>query len=261
MRVATWNINSVRARKERLLTWLSEHQPDVLCLQETKVVDGEFPFADLSRVGYQAIAFGQKTYNGVALVARSGFSSVVRGLDDDCDDPQCRLLSAQVGGVRVITAYVPNGQTLESDKYTYKLAWLERLRRYLVRTAQPHEPLVICGDFNVAPRASDAAHPEAWEDSVLFHASSREALAKVVSWGLVDVVAQKHPDGGVYSWWDYRMLAFPRNDGLRIDLILATAPLAAQCQSAWVDREARKGKQPSDHAPVLAEFAMPTLPA
>lgn len=255
MKLATWNINSIRARKERLLAWIRERGPDVLCLQETKVVDAEFPFAELSALGYRAAAHGQKTYNGVAIASRDELTEVRCGLADGVDDAQCRLVSARTAGLRVVSAYVPNGGELGSDKYAYKLAWLARLRSYLERTARPDEPLVVCGDFNVAPRDSDVAYPEAWRETVLFHPSARAALEPLWQWGLRDLVAEKYPQGGVYSWWDYRQLAFPRGDGLRIDLVLATAPAASRCERAWIDREARKGKQPSDHAPVVVELA------
>ena len=257
MIIATWNINSLRARKDRLLTWLADKRPDVVCLQETKIVDGEFPTAALLELGYQSVCVGQRTYNGVAVLSRTAIACVQRGLGDGIEDPQARFVDARVAGVRVICVYVPNGATLDSDKYVYKLAWLGRLRAYLAAKASPEEPLVICGDFNVAPSAKDVAHPEDWAESVLFHTSARAALAELCTWGLVDVLADKHPEGGVYSWWDYRMLGFPRNNGLRLDLILATRPLAGRCRAAWVDREARKGKQPSDHAPVLVDLDLP----
>ena len=254
MQLATWNINSIRARKDRLLAWVDQRKPDVLCLQETKVVDAEFPAAELEARGYTSVAHGQKTYNGVALVSRTPLEDVRRGFEDGGDDSQCRLITARTAGVRVASVYVPNGGELGSDKYAFKLAWLARLAGWLARTARPDEPLVLAGDFNVAPRESDVAYPDAWRETVLFHESVRAALGPVLAWGLRDVLAEKIPEGGVYSWWDYRQLAFPRGDGLRIDLVLATAPVAARCERAWVDREARKGKQPSDHAPVLVEL-------
>jgi exodeoxyribonuclease-3 len=254
VKLACWNINSIRARKERLLGWLDTAKPDVLCLQETKVVDAEFPAAELLERGYQSVAHGQKTYNGVAIVSRQPLVDPRRGFDDGADDSQCRLLVAETFGVRVASVYVPNGGELGSDKHEYKLAWLARLRGWLERTARPDQPLILCGDFNVAPRESDVAYPEQWHETVLFHPSVREALQPTLAWGLRDLFAEKVPAGGVYSWWDYRQLAFPRGDGLRIDLVLGTAPVAARCEKAWVDREARKGKQPSDHAPVLVEL-------
>jgi exodeoxyribonuclease III len=257
VKIVTWNINSIRARKERFLGWLADKQPDVLCLQETKLVDQEFPTAEIEKLGYSCAAFGQKTYNGVAIISKQPLADVQRGMDDGSDDTQARLISARLGATRVVSCYIPNGAEVGSDKYTYKLAWLGRLRKYLERTARPDEMLVLAGDFNVAPRTLDVAYPEQWEPTVLFHPTVRAALAEVTSWGLVDVFADKFPQGGVYSWWDYRQLSFPRGDGLRIDLLLATKPLAERCSKAYVDREARKGKQPSDHAPVVAEFDLP----
>ena len=254
MKLACWNINSIRARKERLLAWLDAARPDVLCLQETKVVDAEFPAAELAERGYQSVAHGQKTYNGVAIISRQPLTGTRTGFGDGGDDSQCRLVVADTLGLRVASVYVPNGGELGSDKYQYKLAWLGRLQAWLERTARPDQPLVLCGDFNVAPRESDVAYPEQWQESVLYHPSVREALQPVLAWGLRDLLAEKVPQGGVYSWWDYRQLAFPRGDGLRIDLLLGTASVAERCERAWVDREARKGKQPSDHAPVLVEL-------
>jgi exodeoxyribonuclease III len=255
MKLATWNVNSIRARKERLIEWLRAKEPDVVCLQETKLLDKEFPKAELEALGYHCAILGQKTYNGVAVLARTELTDVRPGLEDDVDDPQARLISVRVSGVRVVSCYVPNGGEVGSDKYVYKTAWLKRLRSYLDRTCQPSEPLIVAGDFNVAPRTVDVAYPEQWEPTVLFHPDMRAALAEVTAFGLIDVLAEKQPQGGVYSWWDYRQLSFPRGDGLRIDLILATAPMATACSNTYVDRESRKGKQPSDHAPVLAEFA------
>ncbi len=253
VKLATWNVNSVRARLERLLGWLAKHRPDVLCLQEIKCTDDAFPAEALAAAGYHAAVFGQKTYNGVAILAKEEPRSVRRGLTDD--DADARLISADVVGVRILSAYVPNGREVGSESYAYKLDWLARLREYLERHGSPSQPLVLCGDLNVAIDDKDVAHPEAWADTVLCHPAAREALAHVRDWGLVDVVRKHHPDGGVYSWWDYRQLAFPRNDGLRLDHVYATAPLAGRSTVASVDRDERKGAKPSDHAPVIADFA------
>jgi exodeoxyribonuclease-3 len=255
MRVASWNVNSVRARLERLLRWLAAHQPDVLCLQELKVLEVGFPFDALRAAGYHAAVFGQKTYNGVAILSRQEPHDVERGLGDDVEDPQARLIAARVGGLRVVCAYVPNGGEVGGERWPYKLEWLKRLRAFLERTSRPGEPVVVCGDFNVAPEARDVCDPANWEPTVLFHPEARAALARVTGWGLADTFRLHHPEAGIYSWWDYRMLAFPKNRGLRIDLILANQPLAERCRAASIDRQERKGKQPSDHAPVLAEFA------
>ncbi|MBN1347448.1 MAG: exodeoxyribonuclease III [Phycisphaerae bacterium] len=254
MKIATWNLNSIRARLERLLAWLRQHDPDVLCLQELKVADQAFPHETIREAGYHAAVFGQKTYNGVAILSRTEPQDVERGIDDGVNDPQARFLSARVGDVRVVSIYVPNGQEVGSDKYAYKLDWLRRFRAYLDRRFSPSDALIVCGDTNVAVDEKDAANPDQWADSVLCHADARAALRDVLDWGLVDVLRRHHPEGGLYSWWDYRMLAFPKNNGLRIDHILATPPLANRCTSAEIDRDERKGAKPSDHAPTIAEF-------
>jgi exodeoxyribonuclease-3 len=254
MKIATWNVNSIRAREERLLRWLEKEQPDALCLQELKVRDEDFPHDEIERAGYHAAVHGQRTYNGVAILSRTEPTNVVRGMADDVDDPQARLIEAEIEGVRLISAYVPNGKEVGTDKYQYKLDWLTRLSGHLQHNASPSERLVLCGDLNVAPDDKDAANPEKWHDSVLCHEGSRGALERIREWGFVDVVRKHHPDGGVYSWWDYRMLAFPKGDGLRIDHILATEPMADRCVKAFIDRDERKGKKPPDHAPVIAVF-------
>jgi len=254
MKIATWNVNSIRARHERLLAWLGKHAPDVLCLQELKVTDDAFPCDAIQQAGYHAVVHGQKTYNGVAILSRAEPADVERGMDDDVDDPQARLVSAVIGGVRVISAYVPNGQAVGSDKYAYKLDWLRRLRDRLDKRFSPSDALVLCGDLNVAPDDDDVAHPDAWADSVLCHPDVRDALAVICDWGLTDVFREHHPEGGLYSWWDYRRLGFPKNDGLRLDHILATEAMATRCAAAEIDRDERKGSKPSDHAPVIAVF-------
>jgi len=253
--IATWNVNSVRARKERVLTWLSAQQPDALCLQETKVTDDAFPSAEFEALGYHLVVSGQRTYNGVAILSRTPLAEVVRKFDDGEEEPEARFLSARISGVRVICVYVPNGQVVGSDKFNYKLAWLSRLRRYLDRHCDPAEPLALCGDLNVAPEPRDVHDPTAWQDTVLFHPDARAALQGLCAWGLVDAFRLHHSEAGLYSWWDYRQLAFPKNHGLRIDHILVTKSLAARCVSALIDRETRKGQGASDHAPVVASFS------
>ena len=255
MKIATWNVNSIRARLERLLAWLDRHSPDVVCLQELKVADGDFPVEALAAAGYAAALHGQRTYNGVAILSKLPVSDVSKGFGDEALDAQARLVDARVGDLRVISAYFPNGGEVGSEKWAYKLAWMERLREYLAARAHPSEPLLLCGDVNVAPEDRDVANPDAWRDSVLCHPDARKALQRILDWGLVDTFRLHHADGGFYSWWDYRQLGFPRNDGLRIDHVLATESLAKRCTAAVIDRDARKGKQPSDHAPVLAEFS------
>lgn len=253
MKVATWNVNSARARKDRLLRWLEKNRPDVLCLQEIKGSDADFPLAETTALGYFAALHGQKTYNGVAILALEEPQDVERGFGDDGDDAHARFIAATVRGVRVASVYVPNGRMVGSDKWDFKLAWLKRLRAWLERRSRS-EPLALCGDFNVAPEERDVKNPAFWEKTVLFHPEARRALREVTDWGLVDVFRRHHEEPGLYSWWDYRMLGFPKNDGLRIDLILATPALAERSVAAAIDREERKGKLPSDHAPVIAGF-------
>jgi exodeoxyribonuclease-3 len=254
MKIATWNVNSIRARIERVTAWLTAAQPDVLCMQELKVEEEKFPLTELQALGYQVAYSCQRTYNGVAILARSPLVDVRIGLDDGVEDAQARLISATVDDVRIISAYVPNGQTVGSDKYEYKLQWMARLERHLETHYQRAQALLLCGDFNVAPEARDVYDPVAWANETLFHIDARVALEKVRRWGLVDLFRLHHQEPGVYSWWDYRMLGFPKNRGLRIDHIFASESLARRNENCWIDREARKGKDPSDHAPVIATF-------
>ncbi|MBI3894257.1 MAG: exodeoxyribonuclease III [Candidatus Wallbacteria bacterium] len=254
MKVASWNVNSVRTRLERLLAFLDRHQPDVVCLQELKVETGKFPYEPLRAAGYHAVVNGQKTYNGVALLSRGEPQDRLLGLDDGVEDPQARLVAATFGGVRVISAYVPNGSEVGSEKWEYKLAWYGRLRRYLDSRLDAGQPVALCGDFNVAPEERDVHDPALWAPTVLFCPEARGCLATVADWGLADTFRLHDQEGGKFSWWDYRMGAFHRNWGVRIDFILASRPLAERCSGAWIDRDERKGTQPSDHAPVLATF-------
>jgi exodeoxyribonuclease-3 len=254
MRVASWNINSVRARTDRLVTWLKESSPDVLCLQELKCTDDQFPRLEIEAAGYRAETFGQKTYNGVAVLSKEPATDVLKGLTDGVEDPQSRLVAATVKGVRIISVYAPNGQAVGSPAYQYKLEWFSRLRKYLDSREKPEGRLVICGDWNVAPEPKDVHDPAAWEGQTLYSQPEREALERVRGFGLIDTFRKHHPDDVRFSWWDYQQLAFPKNHGLRIDHLYATAPLAEKCTAADIDRQARKGKLPSDHAPVWAEF-------
>ncbi len=254
MKLATWNVNSVRAREERLIRWLAAARPDVVCLQELKVTDDSFPTEAVRQAGYVACVHGQKTYNGVAMLSRVEPAGVERGFGDGAADAAARLISARVGGVQVVSAYVPNGGEVGSEKWEYKLDWLRRLRLWLDRRFPPRDLVAVCGDFNVAPEARDVCDPAGWEATVLFHPEGRAALAHVCAFGLVDAFRLHHPEPGCYSWWDYRQLAFPRNQGLRIDLVLLSRPLAERCRAASIERNERKGKQPSDHVPVVVEL-------
>ena len=252
MKLVTWNVNSVRSRLDRLVAFLARHEPDIVCLQELKGLEEVFPFEPVEAAGYHSAVFGQKTYNGVAILSRSEPADVAKGFGDT-DEP-ARLIAATIDGVRVVNVYVPNGQTVESDQWPVKLAWLKRLREWLDETANSSQRVVLCGDFNIARDDADVANPDRWADSVLCHADVRAAFASLCDWPMVDVFRRHHPDGGVYSWWDYRRMGFVKNDGIRLDHILATPPLAAVCSDAQVDRDQRKGDKPSDHAPVIATF-------
>lgn len=254
MKIASWNVNSVRARLERLVGWLEGAAPDVLCLQETKVVDGDFPLEAVREAGYEAVTFGQKTYNGVAILSREPARVLARGFGDGEDDLGARFLLAEVAGVRVGSVYVPNGREVGTEHFIAKLAWLGRLRAFLEREVPVDAPLALCGDWNVTPDDRDVWDPEGLRDSIHCHPEERAALANLCAWGLEDTLRLHDEAAGRYSWWDYRQLGFQKNRGLRIDLVLASAPLAARCTAAGIDREARKGKGASDHTPVWAEL-------
>lgn len=251
--IATWNVNSLKVRLPQVLDWLEHRQPDILAVQETKLTDTAFPAAELSAAGYQSAYAGQKTYNGVALLSRRPLTDVVRDLPG-LDDPQRRVLGATVDGVRVLNLYVPNGQAVGSDKYAYKLAWLDGLADYLRAQLAAHPRLVVLGDFNIAPEDRDVHDPRVWAGQVLCSEPERAALGHLLDLGLADTfrLFEQPPDS--FSWWDYRAAAFRRNRGLRIDLILASPELAAVCRHCAIDKETRALERPSDHAPVLAGF-------
>jgi exodeoxyribonuclease-3 len=250
VKLATWNINSIRMRIDRLTAWLASEQPDVLCLQETKVEDAAFPLAALEKAGYHTAIFGQKSYNGVAIASREPIANVVRGLGDNVADEEARLIAGTTFGLRVVCVYVPNGGELTSEKFPYKLGWYRRLRAFVEREAQ--RDLVVAGDYNVTADDRDVCDPVKWAGHIHCSEPERAALADLVGVPLVDVFRKLHPDGGVYSWWDYRGVAFFKNQGLRIDHILATPSVAERVTACTIDRNARKGQDASDHAPVIA---------
>jgi exodeoxyribonuclease-3 len=255
MKIVTWNVNSIRARQERLLSYLQAKSPDVLCLQELKCLEDKFPALELKALGYEAAVFGQKTYNGVAILAKDPITDVVRGIPDDEEDPQSRVIGGTVRGVRIFSVYAPNGQAVDSPAYQYKLTWYGRLRRYLDAHFKPSDKVVVTGDFNVAPEPIDVHDPVLWEGQTLFSLPERAALTELMGFGLKDLFRQHHPNEEKrFSWWDYRMLGFQKNKGLRIDHVLASAPLAEVCRASDIDREERKGTGASDHAPVWADF-------
>ncbi len=253
MRLATWNVNSLRVRLEHLQQWLATNPVDVLALQELKLPDEAFPTEAFAALGLHAAHSGQRTYNGVAILAREPLAGVVTGIPG-YDDPERRLIAATVGGVRIVNVYAPNGQTVGSGKYAYKLDWLGRLTAFLEEEIARHPRLVVLGDFNIAPEDRDVHDPARWAGSVLVSEPERRALAAITALGLVDLFRSFDQPPGSWSWWDYRMGAFRRNHGLRIDLILATPALAAQCRSCHIERTPRTWERPSDHAPVVAEF-------
>lgn len=257
--IATWNVNSLRIRHERLLAWLDAHKPDVLCLQELKMQEQDYPSLEFQNVGYHSVVLGQKTYNGVAILWRKEHgpaAAVQTGMSDGDPDNEARLIAATLPGlgVRVMSVYVPNGQSIDSDKYVYKLRFLERLHAYLSRSEKADAPLLICGDYNIAPADLDCYDPPGWVDTVICHVKVREAWAKLLGYGLHDTLRLMQPDTKVYTYWDYRQLAFPKNQGLRIDHVLCTTPLKERCIEAVADRNARKGEKPSDHVPLIVKF-------
>lgn len=254
MRLATWNVNSLKVRLSQVLDWMAEHRPDVLCLQETKLEDKAFPRQELESAGYHNLFSGQKTYNGVAVLTRSPAQLVADGIPG-FDDDQKRFLAADVDGVRVVCAYFPNGQALDSDKYQYKLRWIGALNSWLKTELDGTAPLALLGDYNIAPEDRDVHDPKAWEGQVLCSPPEREAFRALVDLGLTDAFRRFEQPEKSFSWWDYRMLGFRRNAGLRIDHILLAAPLAQRCTACRIDRAPRKLERPSDHAPVLCDLA------
>ena len=254
MKIATWNVNSLRVRLPHLLEWLAAHAPDAMCLQETKCEDASFPAAELAAAGYCSIHNGQRAYNGVAILARDAPGEVCRGIPEFTDD-QSRVIAADVGGVRVVCVYVPNGQSVGSDKYAYKLRWLEALALWLEAELAAGAPLAVLGDFNVAPEERDVHDPQAWEGHVLFSEPERAALRRIVAAGFVDAFRLFEQPEKSFSWWDYRMGAFRRNMGLRIDHALLAPELARRCRACAIDVAPRRLERPSDHAPVFCELA------
>lgn len=253
MKIATWNVNSMKVRLPQVLEWLGAHSPDVLVLQEIKQISEAFPAAELAEAGYQSVANGQKTYNGVAVVSRNAANDPLMDIPG-FEDPQRRVLTTTVDGVRVVNLYVPNGQAVGSEKYDYKLAWLEALRSYLHGELSQHDRLVVLGDFNIAPRDEDVYDAEKWGDAILCSPAERQALRSLLDLGLTDVFRNFEQPEKTFSWWDYRAAGFRRNAGLRIDLILASEAMSRACTASYVDKEPRAWERPSDHAPVVAEF-------
>jgi exodeoxyribonuclease-3 len=251
MKLATWNVNSLKVRLPHVLQWLADNPVDVLCIQETKLTDDKFPVAEIEAAGYHAAFTGQKTYNGVAILSKHPISEVVKN-NPLFEDEQQRIIAATINDVRVVCAYVPNGQTVDSDKYHYKLKWLLSFRDWLKKELEIHPNLAVLGDYNIAPEDRDVHDPVLWQGQVLVSDLEREALQRLVDLGLKDAFRLFDQAEKSFSWWDYRQMAFRRNMGLRIDHILLSAPLAARCRECVIDKLPRKWEQPSDHTPVVA---------
>jgi len=257
MLIATWNVNSLRARLQHLTDWLAANPVDVIALQETKVCDEDFPHAEVAALGYRCVASGQKSYNGVAILSKLPIEQVVPGIPGYADE-QKRVLAATIGGVRIIDVYVPNGQAPDSPKYAYKLLWLRTLRAYLRDEMGQHDKLLVLGDYNIAPEDRDVHDPATWEGKVHTTDAERAELRALQQLGLTDLFRKFEQPERSFSWWDYRMFAFRRDLGLRIDLLLASAPLAAMCDGCHIDRTPRAWERASDHAPVVGKFAIPS---
>jgi exodeoxyribonuclease-3 len=255
LKLATWNVNSLTVRLPQVLDWLAAHEPDVLCLQETKLTDDKFPHAEFSAAGYESQWFGQKTYNGVALLTRMPVADVVKNIPG-LDDRQARVIAGTVQGVRVIGAYIPNGQTTDSDKFVYKLRWLDALREWVAQQAALYPRLVLVGDYNIAPEDRDVYDPVAWAGQVLCTPEERAKFRSLLDLGLHDAFRLFEQPPKSWSWWDYRNLAFRKNQGLRIDHILVTDALKASVTSCVIDKLPRKNERPSDHAPVVVELSI-----
>ena len=253
-KIATWNVNSLKVRLPQVLEWLEAVKPDVLALQETKVPDADFPLEAITQAGYQVVYSGQRTYNGVAIISRLPSSDIITDIHG-LEDPQRRVLAATIGDVRVINLYVPNGESLISEKYVYKLGWLQKLQQWLAQEVKAHSKLIVLGDFNIAPEDQDVHDPKAWAGHVLCSDKERAALKELFRLGLADCFRLQPQPELSFSWWDYRMNSFKRNRGLRIDHILSSNELSTQCIQCYIDKSPRSSGRPSDHAPVVAEFS------
>ncbi|HEV8590738.1 MAG TPA: exodeoxyribonuclease III [Pyrinomonadaceae bacterium] len=256
MKIATWNVNSINVRMPQLLGWLETADLDVLCLQETKTVDDNFPVLELKAAGFDAAFMGQKSYNGVAIVSKHPIEDVQKNFLDDDDESPKRLVAATVNGIRIVNTYIPNGTAIGSDKFTFKLDWLQKLRRFFDETCDANKDVLLCGDFNVAMDEIDVWNVPAWTGKLHFTKTERAAMFSVKQWGFVDVFRKMNPDLKEFSWWDYREGAWQRNHGLRIDHIWTSPSLANKCAACHIDKAPRALEKPSDHAPVVAEFSL-----
>jgi exodeoxyribonuclease-3 len=252
--LATWNVNSLKARLVRVKAWLGEVQPDVLCIQETKLKDAAFPALDFEAMGYESVHFGQGQWNGVAILSKVGIAKVTNNFKVGDPDPDARIITAECGGCLVSSVYVPNGRALDHEHYQYKLRWMRQLREHVDALAKPGDDVVVAGDFNIAPADDDVWDPEALVGSTHVSEPERAVLDDLLKWGLHDVFREQHAEPNLYSWWDYRNGSFHRGWGMRIDLVLASSSVAKKATWSGIDRNARKGDQPSDHAPVLISW-------
>jgi exodeoxyribonuclease-3 len=256
MKIATWNVNSINIRLEQMLAWLADTGTDVLCLQETKSVDENFPAEPINAAGYNVEFLGQKSYNGVAILSKHEIAEVQKNFPDDTDEAPKRLIAATIKGVRIINTYIPNGTELGTDKFTFKLDWLQRLRRYFDETCDLNSDVLLCGDFNVAPDELDVWSVPHWQGKLHFSKPERAAIHHVKQWGFVDAFRKFNGNLQEFSWWDYREGAWQRNQGLRIDHIWISPKLADKCTGCWIDKAPRGLERPSDHTPVVADFSI-----
>ena len=253
LKIASWNVNSLNVRLPHVLAWCDVARPDILALQETKLTDDRFPVDELLEAGYHSVYSGQKTYNGVAILSREPATDVVTDIVG-LDDPQRRILAATIGDIRIIDLYVVNGSEVGSEKFAYKMHWLEKVTGLIANEMKKFEKLVVLGDFNIAPQDRDVHDPESWHEKILCSSAERQALQRILDLGLIDTFRLFEQEEKTWSWWDYRMNAFRRNMGLRIDLVLASKALAKVCNASYIDKEPRRQERPSDHAPAVAEF-------
>lgn len=252
-KIATWNVNSLRVRLPRLLTWLDVNKPDVIALQETKISDADFPVEAISNVGYEMVFAGQKSYNGVAIFSKNKSSEIITDLLE-YEDPQRRVLAAVIDDIRILNLYIPNGESVGSEKYQYKLNWLSKLDNFLKQELKKHPKTIVLGDFNIAPDEIDVHDPRRWHGKIMFSEPERTAFKDMLQVGLHDCFRELNPSEKVFSWWDYRTYGFSQNLGLRIDHILASEALISKCKKCFIDTELRKEERPSDHSPIVAEF-------
>lgn len=255
MIIATWNVNSILARMSSVMRWIDMARPDVLCMQETKCTDDKFPILLFQERGYQCQLFGQQSYNGVAILTRETCDTTHRGYPGDDETAQSRLITTTVNGIHIVNVYIPNGQMVGSEKFAFKLSWMERLREFFDAQYDKSTPVLLCGDFNVAPEERDVHDPRLWQGRIMFSQQERETLQRIKDWGFTDAFRLHTEEGGKFSWWDYRAGAFRRNLGLRIDHVWISDSLVAKNARTWIDMEPRTWEKPSDHAPVLAEFS------